>query len=217
MKKKKEKRRNKRKINKKLLVISCIVIILLLIISFIFIFILKNNNNDNIDNTVQIKDNMENYDYYLTENATSYYEELYEELKDILNEEEIDDKLYAEVVAKLFVTDVFTLDNKLSSSDIGGLQFVHSKFKDDFINIAKTSLYSSVQSNIYGNREQKLPIVTNVEITNSKASTFTYKKVNYDSYEINVSIEYKTNLKYPSKYELILIKNDKYWQVVSGK
>lgn len=210
-------RRKKKKFNKKIFVLFSIIFILLIVTCFVLIILSKPDKDNKPDDVVQIKDNMENYDYYLTDNATSYYEELYEELKVILNEEIIDEKSFAETVAKLFITDVFTLDNKISSSDIGGLQFVHSKFKDDFINIAKTTLYSSVQNNIYGDRKQKLPVVNKVEINASKASTFTYKKVTYDSYEIDTSISYEVDLGYPNKYKLILIKNDKYWQVVSGE
>jgi len=216
MKKKGTKRSKKKKFNKKIFVLIFIILLLLGCL-ILWIFLKPEKNNNNTDSPVQIKDNMENYDYYLTDNATSYYEELYGELKKILNEDTVDDKAFAEMIAKLFITDVFTLDNKVSSSDIGGLQFIHSKFKDDFINIAKTTLYSSVQSNIYGDRKQKLPVVTNVEIKNTKTSTFTYKKEQYDSYVINASISYKTDLKYPSSYKVTLIKNDKYWQVVSGE
>lgn len=215
MKKKGTKRGKKKKINKKIFVLIIVIIILLIAGTLWIIF--KPDNNKDVSNPVQIKDNMENYDYYLTDNATSYYEELYGELKKILNENTVDDKAFAETIAKLFITDVFTLDNKVSSSDIGGLQFIHSKFKDDFISITKTTLYSSVQNNIYGDRKQKLPIVTNVEIKNSKTSTFTYKKTQYDSYIINSSISYKTDLGYPSSYKVTLIKNDKYWQVVTGE
>lgn len=210
-------KRNKKKKNNKIIFILSIVIVFLLASIGLWIVFRTDDNNNVADKPVQIKDNMENYDYYLTDNATSYYEELYDDLKKILNEETVDDKAFAETIAKLFITDVFTLDNKVSSSDIGGLQFIHSKFKDDFINIAKTTLYSSVQNNIYGNRKQKLPIVTNVEIKNSKTSTFTYKKNTYDSYIINTSIGYKTDLGYPSSYKVTLIKNDKYWQIVTGE
>ena len=86
---------------------------------------------------------MEDYDYYLEDNATEYYKELYNNLKDILKEEEINDEEYAKIVSKLFITDLFTLNNKVTSSDIGGLQFIHNDFKEDFINIAKTTIYST--------------------------------------------------------------------------
>lgn len=209
-----EKKKNKKK---KIFVLIIIIIIILVAAIGLWIVFKPDNDNTAVNKPVQIKDNMENYDYYLADNASSYYEKLYGELKKVLNEDIIDDKAFAETIAKLFITDVFTLDNKVSSSDIGGIQFIHSKFKDDFISIAKTTLYSNVQNNIYGDRKQKLPIVANVEIKSSKTSTFTYKKKQYDSYIINTSIDYKTDLGYPSSYKVTLIKNDKYWQVVTGE
>ena len=144
---------------------------------------------------------MENYDYYLEENTTEYYKKLYNKLKDTLNNEEVNNEEYAKVIAELFVTDLFTLDNKITSNDIGGLQFVYTDFTDDFINIAKTTLYSSVESNIYQDREQELPIVTNTIISNITKSTFAYQENNYDSYEVSLNIEYQK--------DIIVIKNSR--------
>ena len=59
---------------------------------------------------------------------------------------------------------MFTLANKVSNTDVGGIQFVHEPFQDDFILIAKETLYSHVENNIYGNRKQELPIVREVTI-----------------------------------------------------
>ena len=159
---------------------------------------------------------MENYDYYLDENATEYYKELYNELKNILNEDEVNNEEYAKIVSKLFITDLFTLDNKLTSSDIGGLQFIYSDFKDDFIKIAKTTLYSSVESNIYGDRSQELPIVKNVVINDINESSFSYKDNSLNAYDVNITIQYEKDLDYPSEYKLVLIWNDKYLQIASA-
>lgn len=206
----------KRRIKKKYKIIGIIIILLILIILGLIIWFSIDKDN-NVDNTKpQIKDNMENYDYYLNDNTTDYYESLYKELKVILNEETIDDSKFASAIAKLFITDVFTLDNKITSNDIGGLQFIHSDFKDDFISIAKTSLYSNVESNIYGDRKQELPIVSNVEITKITSSTFKYKNVSNDSYDVSATITYEKDLGYPTNYKLTLIKNNNHWQVVSG-
>jgi len=166
--------------------IVIVFVSLLLLAGIIFIPNNSNSNDINIDNTPEKVDQMENYDYYLDDNATEYYKELYNELKVVLNSDEVNEEDYAKIVSKLFVTDLFTLDNKLTSSDIGGLQFVFTGFKDDFVNIAKNSLYSSVQSNIYDDRNQELPIVKEVHINSIDKSTFTYQnnrlyKRNYHS------------------------------------
>ena len=183
------------------------------------VYIIKDNNNSNEDvptNSIQKVNQMENYDYYLDDNATEYYKKLYDELKTILNSDEVNEEEYAKIISKLFVTDLFTLDNKITSSDIGGLQFVYPEFKENFVNIAKTTLYSSVESNIYGDRNQSLPVVSNVQINSIVESTFNYGGIDHNSYVINVDISYYTDLGYPTSYTLTLIKNDKYFQVVAG-
>ena len=154
--------KKKRKI-KKIFWILLAIIIALVTSVVVFIILKKDNNTETpVNKPVEIVDKMENYDYHLDENATEYYKTLYNELKEVLNSEEINEEEYAKTVSKLFVADLFTLDNKLTSSDIGGLQFVYTDFKEDFINIAKTTLYSNVESNIYDDRNQELPIVSDV-------------------------------------------------------
>lgn len=193
-----------------------ILIIIIGILLIVFVPRLFNNSDNNEQIVVEKIDQMENYDYYLDDTATKYYQDLYDELKTVLNSEIVNDEDYAKIISKLFVTDLFTLDNKITSSDIGGLQFVYTDFKEDFVNIAKTTLYSSVESNIYSDRTQELPIVSNVEITNIIESTFNYNNTEYSSYNISLNINYEIDLGYPSSYNITLIKNDKYLQVVSG-
>lgn len=215
----KRKNRNKLKLNKKTIIYTGVLITILITFLIIFIIINKKetNNNNEVNSIVEKIDQMENYDYYLDETSTEYYKQLYNELKKILNNTEINEEEYAKIISKLFVTDLFTLDNKITSSDIGGLQFIFSGFKEDFINIAKTTLYSNVKSNIYGDRKQQLPIVSNVYINSIESSSFTYQNNKYNSYDVTLNITYQKDLGYPTKYNLSLIKNDKYWQVAAGK
>lgn len=206
---------NKKKIT---LIIGITLILLVTVLVFTY-FIKKDNDKNKKEEITEVKkiDEMDNYDYYLEETATEYYKELYNELKDVLNQEEVNEEEYAKIISKLFVTDLFTLDNKITSNDIGGLQFIYTNFKEDFIKIAKTTIYSNVESNIYDDRTQELPIVTKVEVTNIKKSTFNYQDKEYNSYEITVNIEYQKDLEYPKEYNITLINNDKYLQVVKGE
>lgn len=210
-----------KKINTKKGIIISLIIIFIIVVAILLIIgipkLISNNDDKEETNVVEKIDQMENYDYYLDDTATEYYKDLYNELKTVLNNEEINDEEYAKIISKLFITDLFTLDNKITSSDIGGLQFVYTDFKEDFVNIAKTTLYSSVESNIYGDREQNLPIVSNVEINSITESTFDYDDIEYSSYDVSLNISYQEDLGYPTNYELTLIKNDKYFQVVAGE
>jgi len=205
--------------NKKKLTLIIGATIILLVIVLTIIYLVNKDEEKPKEEIKQVEkiDQMEEYDYYLEDNATEYYKTLYNELKEILNQEEINKEEYAKVVSKLFVTDLFTLDNKITSSDIGGLQFVYTDFKEDFINIAKTTMYSNVESNIYGDRNQELPIVINTEVTNTETTTFNYQDDEYDAYKVSLKIEYEKDLDYPKEYNLTLISNDKYLQVVASE
>lgn len=204
--------------NKKIIIIVITSVILIIAGIFLTIFLLnkEDNKKEEVKQTEKL-DEMEEYEYYLEDNATGYYKELYNNLKEILNKEEVNEEEYAKTVSQLFVTDLFTLNNKITSSDIGGVQFIHSNFKEDFINIAKTTIYSTVESNIYGDREQELPEVLKAEVINIEKTKFTYLNEEYDGYKVNMSIEYTKDLGYPTTYNLVLIHNDKYLQVAKGK
>lgn len=211
----KKKKRNK-------IILIAIVSTLVILVGVVLILVVfnkkeDNNNNNEVINEVKKVDEISKYNYYLEEDASSYYKELYEELKSALNKEEVDMEEYAGIITKLFVTDIFTLDNKITSSDVGGLQFVYPSYVDEFIKINQNTLYSSVISNIYGDRVQELPIVNSVTIDSIKKDTYNYNSNNYDSYIVSASIGYKKDLGYPSKYQVTLIKEDNYLYVVSGK
>lgn len=199
---------------KKIIIISIISITLLSLGIGIF-FIIKNLNHEKEIVEIKKEDEIANYNYYLDDNDTKYYKKLYNELKNILNADEINKEEYAKIVAKMFLTDLYTLDNKITSNDIGGLQFIYENFKENFIKIVRTTLYSTVKNNIYGDREQVLPIVTNSEIKEFKESTFMYQNNEVFAYEIVVSLEYKEDLGYQNECRIILIENDKYLQVAS--
>lgn len=204
--------------NKKIIIIVITSVILITIGIISTIFLLNKDENKKEEVTQKEKlDEMEEYEYYLEDNATGYYKELYNNLKEILKKEEINEEEYAKTVSQLFVTDLFTLNNKITSSDIGGLQFIHSDFKEDFINIAKTTIYSTVESNIYGDRNQELPEVLKAEVINIEKTKFTYSNEEREAYKVNLSIEYTKDLGYPTTYNLVLIHNDKYLQVAKGK
>lgn len=203
---------------KKLRIIRNIVLVLILInvlvIAGYFVYIKKTDSTKKED-TVLVVDKIDKFGYVLDNNQNDYYKTLFDELKDVLNQEEIDYSEYSKCISKLFISDLYTLSNKVSSSDVGGLEFVYSEFKKDFLSIAKTTLYNSVKSNLYGDRQQELPIVSNVNIDSVTNSAFKYGKVEFkDAYVVKASIEYEKDLGYPQNCELILVSNEDVLQVV---
>lgn len=199
--------------NKKSLAFA--ILIALLIFSIITFAILNNKTKKEEVDDVKVVDKMEKYGYILEENETDYYKEKYEELKEVLNNDEVDFEKYARIVTQLFVSDLFTLSNKVSNRDIGGTQFVYKDYQSDFDKTEQSKLYSHVENNVYGDRTQELPTVSIVNITNLETNSFKYGDTDYEGYKISVSIDYEKDLSYPTTCTLQLIKNSYKIEVAS--
>ena len=97
---------------------------------------------------------IDNYGYTLYDNQSKEYKKMFEELNTVLLKEEIDYNKYVELISKMFIIDFYTLDNKLTNLNIGGVDFVHSSIVSNFKEKAKDTMYKYVESNVYGDRKQ---------------------------------------------------------------
>ena len=95
---------------KKIAIVVCTFLFIYFLGGVIYSFIEK----DKEENTPEIKigDTIKNYNYILYENDTEIYSKEYKNLKKILESKEIDYKEYAIGISKLFLIDLYTLDNK---------------------------------------------------------------------------------------------------------
>lgn len=198
-------------ISKKKIMRFLLILIIIIVIIFGLIKLLNKKTDKPSVGEVIIVDDIGSYGYVLSDNKTEYYKNLFNQLKIELHKDEIDEEVYATLISKLFISDLLDLNSKISSSDIGGTQFIYTNYKTDFENIAKSTLYNYVESNIYNDRKQKLPIVSNVEVKDIANDEFEYnEEVDKNAYYINVSIEYKEDLGYDKNYEIVIIhSNDK--------
>ena len=162
-------------------------------------------------------DSIELYGYTLSKNDTDIYKTYFKELSKVLNEKTIDYNEYAKLISKLFVIDLYTLDNKLASTDIGGLEFLHNDLKDNFKENMGSTLYNFVESNIDGKRTQELPIVKDVEVSGVFETKYTYNKTEYDAYIVSTNITYEKDLGYPSSMKLTIIKDNNILHIVKGE
>lgn len=162
-------------------------------------------------------DSIELYGYTLSKNDTDIYKTYFKELSKTLNENPINYNEYAKLISKLFVIDLYTLDNKLASTDIGGLEFLHNDLKDNFKENIGSTLYNYVESNIDGKRTQELPIVKDVEVTDVFETKYTYNKTEYDAYIVSTNITYEKDLGYPSSMKLTIIKDNNILYIVKGE
>ena len=157
------------------------------------------------------------YGYTLSKNDTDIYKTYFKELGKVLNEKTIDYNEYAKLISKLFVIDLYTLDNKLASTDIGGLEFLHNDLKDNFKENMGSTLYNFVESNIDGKRTQELPIVKDVEVSDVFETKYTYNETEYDAYIVSTNITYEKDLGYPKNMKLTIIKDNNILHIVKGE
>jgi len=157
------------------------------------------------------------YGYSLKERDIPLYKTNFKELERVLNETPINYEEYAKLISKLFIIDVFTLNNKVSSTDIGGLEFVHKGLRENFKENMGNSLYKNVKSNLDGKRKQTLPQVESIEVSDVFETKYTYKKKEYDAYLVTLKWTYTNENNYQKSIKLTLINNKDILYIVKGE
>lgn len=194
-----------------------IILLIFIILIICIVSIVSSLNNSKKISTEKI-DTIKNYNYNLKQNESTYYKDLFKELKSELKKDKIDEEVYASIISKMFLTDFLSLDNAINKNDIGGTDFVYSTYKETFITKAKDTIYLYIENNIYGDRKQELPVVKEVKITNIEKKKYNGEKVDdQDAYYVECEVIYKKDLDYQKKVNLILVHNNKKLEIVSMK
>ena len=205
---------NKNKLFYFIMISLILVVIIVIGLKFTFEFLVKDDKNVV---TKKELDSLELYGYTLDDYDSDLYKEYFNDLKGTLNSKEVNYEDYAKEIVKLFVSDFYTLDNKLTSSDIGGVEFIPSDMVENFKMHAGDTMYNHVKTNIYGDRVQKLPIVKSVEVTNIENITYTYKDKEYSAYKVSARWEYQEDLGYKNNEIFTLIKDNNKLYIVVGE
>ena len=196
---------------------TLLIIIVICIILIIGLLVIKNMKNEGVKNNVKVVDSIVDFSYTLDERDTSLMKENYKELKKLLKEKDINYEEYSQVIAKLFIIDLFTMDNKINKYDVGSLEYVYPETIDNFkLNIEDT-IYKSMEDNTYDKRVQELPIVKSIEVIDTKTSTFKINEEELDSFIVTLNWEYEKDLGYDKEATIILIKENKKVYVVEYK
>ncbi len=205
---------NKNKLFYFVMISLILVVIIIIGLKFTFEFLVKDDKNVV---TKKELDSLELYGYTLDDYDSDLYKEYFNDLKNTLNSKEVNYEDYSKEIVKLFVSDFYTLDNKLTSSDIGGVEFIPSDMVENFKMHAGDTMYNHVKTNIYGDRVQKLPIVKSVEVTNIENITYTYKDKEYSAYRVSARWEYQEDLGYKNNEIFTLIKDNNKLYIVVGE
>lgn len=192
------------------IIISLIVIILIAIIGLIVYKTVFNDSQKEVKIIKRIKD----YDYNLKENETELYKTEFNELDRILSKKNVDYEEYAKSIAKLFIIDFYTLNNKLSKNDIGGTEFIKEDMRDNFIEEARSTFYKYVE--VIDGRTQELPEVSNITDVSVEKAEFKYsdKTIDENAYKVSISWDYVEDLGYEKEASMIIVKQDKKLYIV---
>ena len=158
------------------------------------------------------------FDYVLYDNKSDLYKEYFSKLKEELLKDEVNEEEYAKIVSELFVIDFYSLQDKRTSTDVGGLDFIYEEMKENFILKATDTIYKYVESNVYGDRKQELPKVTAVEIKEATKTPVKFAKAQDEfGYKVVVTITYEKDLGFPKEVTLSLIHKESKLYIVEVK
>ncbi len=188
------------------LIVISVLLIIVTVLGMLKMFF-KEEKPEKEANVSSIISNISDYGYTLDDRDTKYMKEAFEQLKEILTDKNIDYDEYAKVLAKLFVIDFYTLDNKINKYDVGALEYIYSNKVDTFRQKAIDTIYRDVIDNTYLDRVQELPEITNVDIINVLDVKYNLEDKEVDAIKITMNYEYKENLGYDNEGTIILIKN----------
>ena len=204
---------------KKVLLVLIIILVIVSLGVGAYFFFFKNPVVEELSvPEVKIMNKIEGYEYTLDERDTELFKEKFNELKSLLESENFSEEEYVNLVSELFIIDLYTIDNKISKYDVGGLEYVYEPAKDSFKSTVMDTIYKTVINNIGDKREQSLPVVSNITVNSVTPSTYVMPDESEASaYTVNISWEYETSLGYDNSGTIELVKNDNRIDVVSFK
>lgn len=188
----------------KRLIILFVVIALLAIGCFLIFKMLK---KDDVQENVNVVDSISEYGYNLDDRDTELMKSTYEELKNILNSDEIDYEKYADTLARLFVIDLFTMNNKINKYDVGGTEYVYPDAIENFKLNVEDTIYKHMENNSSGKRKQNLPEVSSIDVLSTEVGEYTISDTDtFDAYIVDLAWEYASDLGYDDNATVTLVK-----------
>ncbi len=195
-----------KKISSKYITFALIVIIVLGGSAYLIYNLTKEKP---VINTVEVSKEIKEWGYTLDDRDTELMKAEFEILNTNLTSNEIDYELYASSIAKLFIIDLYTLNNKINASDIPCLEYIYPETEGSFKNGLISTMYRSIEDNSDKKRKQKLPVVSAVDLKELKEVEYKVKDKALPGYEIKLTWDYQEDLGYDQESTITLVKVDK--------
>ena len=204
--------KKKRRISNKKKLLICFILIILAVGAY---FGYNKFFKEDEVTAPKVVDEIKSFNYVVNENDTKLFKSIFKDLKEVLSAKEVDNKKYAETISKLFVVDFFNLDNKTSKNDVGGVQFVYTSYKSDFVDYARDGIYKQVANTIENKKNQHLPEVTSGEVTKSEevvpSSVLEHEnfanETEANAYEITINWKYKNGSGFQDSAVITVVKD----------
>ena len=189
--------------------LSIIVILIIVVVVFLVLsqFDIKKKTDD-LEIQIKVLDNIDKYGYSLDERDSKLMKSTYNELKDILSKDEIDYDEYAKTIAKLFVIDLFTMNNKTNKYDVGSVEYV---YPDNVVNYklnVENTIYKLIENNVDGKRKQALPVVKSIIEADLSKDKFKIGDKEHDCFVVSLKWNYEEDLGYDTEAKITLIEKD---------
>ena len=194
-----------------------LIVLVVCAIFIIGLIVLKNIRKSEVKNDVKVVDSIVDFSYTLDERDSALMKSTYNELKKVLKEKNINFEDYSKEIAKLFIIDLFTMNNKVNKYDVASLEYVYPDSLDNFKLNVEDTLYKIIEDNTYGKRNQILPYVSSIDVTDTKESKYKIGEEELDAYEVTLNWEYEKDLGYDKNGVVTLVKKDKKVYVVEYK
>lgn len=179
------------KLKKKAKIILTILLIIVVLIAGFIIY--KQVSKTTETKEVKILSEIKDYGYKLKETKPKVYKDMFYELKDILEAKKVDEEAYLKQISKMYIYDFYSLKDKAAKTDVGGVDFVYSEVLSNYLLNAEDTYYKYVESNIYNDRKQDLPVVDSesIKIEDVKQEAYAYgEKTDESAYTVQVSWKY---------------------------
>lgn len=183
-------------------IIGIVIILLIVVIGIYAVFIVLPNKDKKVETKEVDKIKYGDMQYIQYNRDTRLYKEVFVDLKDILNKDSIDYEKYAEYISKLFIIDLYSLSNKNSKQDIGGVQYLKEELKENFILNASNTMYKYISLD-----SSELPEVKSIELVSIDKTEYSIKDTKYEAYNVSLKWEYKKDLGYDKEGKIVVIKD----------
>ncbi|MBO4600943.1 MAG: hypothetical protein J5634_01765 [Bacilli bacterium] len=146
-----------------------------------------------------VVDNISHYGYTLDKRDTKLMKSKFNELKKLLKNKEVDNKKYSELIAQLYILDLYNIENKVNKYDVPCLEYIYPDQVDKFKSMIKGEFYSKIEDNSDKDRKQKLPVIKSINVINITESVYTINEEEKNGYMIELEWEYEEDLGYDKK------------------